>query len=453
MNEKEEVEYIENDELSTYSYISNGFCFEYFVGYEIASLLGYKNTTQIVNSVSKSNQLIFREFPGLKEPELDPRTILITRDGVIEILLKTRKRLTSDVLHILKKFQIETTNKKCLTKEQQTLSAIANAFKTEKIEDQLPVGSYFLDMYFTEYKLVIECDENGHVDRKPCDERERMNFVNGQLNIDDSNWIRYNPDEYDFDISKVIGKIYKKIEECKKLKIEDEKENYFEDEKQKLLRSIKAKEEELIIQKNKLSEVLSKKINQYSLDGKYIKTYNSITEAHLDTSILMPNIVAACRASTNGNYEKSAGNYMWRYYENTTEDIEPIFYAHKKKVAQYSLEGKLIKVFNSVVDAANDIKKFRNRSEIARVCNEEGHSAHGFMWKYIKDNIVEENIPKYSLHNNKNKKIHMYKDDVLIDSFYTISEAAKKTKRSRTAITKYISGKGVNCSGYIWKKD
>jgi hypothetical protein len=39
MNQKEYNNSEENDELSTYSYVNNGFYFEYFVGYEIASLL------------------------------------------------------------------------------------------------------------------------------------------------------------------------------------------------------------------------------------------------------------------------------------------------------------------------------------------------------------------------------------------------------------------------------
>ena len=206
----------ENNELLTYSYISNHICFEYFVGYQIASLVGYKSPHSfITQNISKSNQIIFREYPGPKIPELDPRTILISRDGAIEILLKTRKRISPDVLHLLKEFHIETTNMKCLTKEQQTLSAITNVLKTEKYEDQYKIGSYYLDLYFTEYKIVVECDENGHADRKPYKERERMDYVNKELDIDDSNWIRYNPDENDFDISKMIGRIYIKINEIK----------------------------------------------------------------------------------------------------------------------------------------------------------------------------------------------------------------------------------------------
>ena len=218
MTELQELDFEDDEEntLSMYSYISNHICFEYFVGYQISTLLGYKNPSKtITTNVSKSNQLIFSEYPGPKIPELNPKTILISRDGAIEILLKTRKRISADVLHLLKEFHIETTNMKCLTKEQQTLSAITNAFKTEKFEDQYKIGSYYLDLYFTEYKIVVECDENGHADRKPYKERERMDYVNKELDIDDSNWIRYNPDEKDFDISKMIGRIYIKMKEIK----------------------------------------------------------------------------------------------------------------------------------------------------------------------------------------------------------------------------------------------
>ena len=216
----------EEGELTMYSYINNGYCFEYFVGYEITALLGYKNTNAALTSISKSNKIEFRDYPGVKKPKQDPKTILITRDGAIEILIKTRKRLSADVLHILKTFNIDTTNRKCLTKEQQTLSSIVNVFKTEKYEDQYKIGKYFLDLFFSEYKIVIECDENGHADRKPWKERERMDYVNKTLEITDDNWIRFNPDEFDFDLSRVTGQIYRKIDEIKEEENKRKEEEY-----------------------------------------------------------------------------------------------------------------------------------------------------------------------------------------------------------------------------------
>ena len=246
-DESEEEDEIseEEGELTMYSYINNGYCFEYFVGFEITALLGYKNTNAALTSVSKQNKLEFRDYPGVKKPKQDPKTILITRDGAIEILIKTRKRLTPDVLHILKTFHIETTNRKCLTKEQQTLSPIVNVFKTEKYEDQYKIGKYFLDLFFTDYKIVIECDENGHADRKPWKERERMDYVNKTLEITDDHWIRYNPDENGFDVSKVTGQIYRKIDEIKEKRKEEEYRKLLEEENSK--RPLKKSEKRVMI--------------------------------------------------------------------------------------------------------------------------------------------------------------------------------------------------------------
>lgn len=272
---EEEIE--EEGELTMYSYINNGYCFEYFVGFEITALLGYKKTNSALINVSKQNKLEFRDYPGVKKPKLDPQTILITRDGAIEILIKTRKRLSPDVLHILKEFHIDTTNRKCLTKEQQSLSAITQVFKTEKFEDQFKIGKYYLDLYFKDYKIVIECDENGHSDRKPHKERERMDFVNENLGITDSNWLRYNPDELGFDVLTVIGQIYRKMDEIKdsidgvenNKTVDDEKYLKLLEEKSneylKLLEDNKRKEEEYLklleeLKKNKSST--KKKISE-----------------------------------------------------------------------------------------------------------------------------------------------------------------------------------------------
>ena len=51
----------EENELTTYEYISNGYYFEYFVGFEVAALIGYKNPKDVITkNVSKFNQLAFR---------------------------------------------------------------------------------------------------------------------------------------------------------------------------------------------------------------------------------------------------------------------------------------------------------------------------------------------------------------------------------------------------------
>lgn len=202
--------------LTTYSYISNHIHFEYYIGFEIASLVGYTNTQDAIKRIiSPSNRLLFADYPGIKRPALDPRTILISGDGACELLCRTNKLISPDVHELFKTFGIDSLNKRSLTPAQQNLSMITNIFKTDDIRPEYPIGAYRLDLFFPDYKIIVECDEHGHNDRDPIDERKREEFINTELNISMDNWIRFNPHATDFDISNVIGKIYITINRMK----------------------------------------------------------------------------------------------------------------------------------------------------------------------------------------------------------------------------------------------
>ena len=502
----------EKKELTTYSYISNGLCFEYFIGYEIASLLGYKSPKDtITHNVSKSNQMIFRDYPGVKEPSQDPRVILITRDGAIELLIKTRKRLTPDVLHIFKEFGIDTTNRKCLTKEQQTLSAIANAFKTEKIEDQFKVGSYYLDMYFPEYKIVVECDENGHADRKPYKERERMDYVNKEFDIDDTHWMRYNPDEHDFDISKIIGRIYNRISLAKKEKLEQE---YTEKNESidLITRRCNMCYEEKSMYKNFAKNGSGyrmtckdcfgltgkeKPVKQYNLDGTFVKRYSSVKEAAEKNNLSPSQIARNCRGLT-----KRAGNYMWIFVEEKKKDeitvsqeeskvdesnaeeskkeiimesgtriliidsdddelddetdsesdeekIAAVKYESYRMVAQYNIDGELIQTHESVAEACRCLGQKNKRSLYSAIKN--NFVSFGFVWRYVDNNVINPKIEPVAPFKKYMKPVEIYKDGVLYKTFNCIKEAAKNMKVNLSMCRKFLSGAKKDPANFEWK--
>ena len=165
--------------------------------------------------VDKDNQVLFKDFKGEKVPNMHGKTTLISRKGACQLLVKTRKLVTKDVECIFRECGIESLNKKSLTKEQQTLSPIINLLKRYAPQDQYPVGKYRLDVYFPEYRIVVECDEHGHADRHPEAELERERFVNEELNLSTDNWVRYNPDAWDFDLQRTIRIIIDKIERIK----------------------------------------------------------------------------------------------------------------------------------------------------------------------------------------------------------------------------------------------
>lgn len=92
--------------------------------------------------------------------------------------------------------------------ENQTIGFIENCFngvlniKREKIIDK-----YRVDLYFEDYNLVIECDENNHLDRQVEMEIKRENYILSKGNT----IIRYDPNHKLFELSLVIKEINKII--------------------------------------------------------------------------------------------------------------------------------------------------------------------------------------------------------------------------------------------------
>jgi very-short-patch-repair endonuclease len=88
--------------------------------------------------------------------------------------------------------------------ENQTVGFIENAYNSVfNIKRQYYIGKYRVDLYFINYKIVIECDENNHIDRNRMDEQIRENYLISLGN----KIIHFNPNEINFDLSNVIKKI------------------------------------------------------------------------------------------------------------------------------------------------------------------------------------------------------------------------------------------------------
>jgi len=92
----------------------------------------------------------------------------------------------------------------CMCIENQTIGFIENAYSgILNVKRQYIIGKYRVDLYFIDYKLVIECDENNHDDRDPIQEKNRENYITSLGNT----IIRFNPNESEFDLSNVLRDI------------------------------------------------------------------------------------------------------------------------------------------------------------------------------------------------------------------------------------------------------
>jgi len=90
--------------------------------------------------------------------------------------------------------------------ENQTIGFIENVFKGVIVcKRQFPMGKYKIDLYFPDYRLAVECDENNHVDRDPVLEKIREDYILSHV----IKLIRYNPNTSHFDLSDVIREINK----------------------------------------------------------------------------------------------------------------------------------------------------------------------------------------------------------------------------------------------------
>jgi very-short-patch-repair endonuclease len=88
--------------------------------------------------------------------------------------------------------------------ENQTIGFIQNAYsKMFNVKRQFIFGKYRVDLYFIDHKLVIECDENNHVDRDATREKTREEYL---LSLGNK-IIRYNPNDKSFDLSNVLSDI------------------------------------------------------------------------------------------------------------------------------------------------------------------------------------------------------------------------------------------------------
>ena len=129
----------------------------------------------------------------------------LTLQGLYRFLLKSRK---NKAVILSKELGFEIERIKFVCTETDCIDCIMKAFSGEEMVEQFPVYIFKIDLYFPKYNLAIECDENAHKYRKKADiERE---YIISEI-LDCCTFIRFRPDEKDFNIFNIINEIYSLI--------------------------------------------------------------------------------------------------------------------------------------------------------------------------------------------------------------------------------------------------
>ena len=195
-----------------------------------------------------------------------------------------------------------------------------------------------------------------------------------------------------------------------------------------------------------INDKKSVKVNQYSESGKFIKTHDSMKLASIDTKANSSCISACCR----GADRKMTGGYQWRYFEGSTEDINPFIKAIPnkknnggKRIVQTDIDENEIHIFGSKAEACSELGI--SMKPINKCINNPDHSFKG--WKFRLENPEDLNREKKDLQINKYEL-----DGTYIETFKNIKEVNRVTGIQTSSITMVCQGRHrFKAGGFMWK--
>lgn len=184
--------------------------------------------------------------------------------------------------------------------------------------------------------------------------------------------------------------------------------------------------------------VLKKEISQYTLEGKFIRTWDSIKEA--EEMLNLNSISNVLRGVT-----KYCGNFQWRYYSGDESDIESV-QTKEKSIYQFDLQGNLLKRWSSITEASKEFSNSNSaRVAISNNCLGKTNQSLGYFWSFKN---------KFELRVNKSlSPVAKYNDNgEFIESYTSIKEAAEDNNiKSPSNITNAIKGYQKRCGGFRWR--
>lgn len=132
----------------------------------------------------------------------------LTFEGLLKLLISSRKPETIKVGEKIG-INIETVGFACI--EAETIKCIEDCFFNETILREYIIKPYRVDLYFPEYCLIIECDESAHKRHQVDDRKREEDIISVYPNV---KFIRYRPQEKNFNVFEICGRIHNHIANC-----------------------------------------------------------------------------------------------------------------------------------------------------------------------------------------------------------------------------------------------
>ena len=207
---------------------------------------------------------------------------------------------------------------------------------------------------------------------------------------------------------------------------------------------------------------LKRKVDQYTLEKEYIRTWNSIIDPANGTGIHKSGIRQCC----SGKYSKSKG-FIWKYHEDIIDgeiwkssNIHPGYKVSNMGRVEFE-SGRITygtKELNDyrVVNICGN--RYRVHRLIMMIFNPKDNMKNLFV-NHIDEKPSNNKLDNLEWATNQENIVHsqgipiiqLTKDGKYINEFPFIMDASNKTNLDPSAIVKVCKGKSNTCGGYVWK--
>lgn len=199
---------------------------------------------------------------------------------------------------------------------------------------------------------------------------------------------------------------------------------------------------------NNISNSLSKQVDAYTCDGKYLRTFESGAEADRFYNLYVGTAIECC----NGNILTADNRkYTFRYKGEPFDKFDVFHYKHSKYVYKFNLNGDFIKKYSNATLAGLDIENAHGNvsSTISAVIDNPLKTAYGFYWSST-------GTFDFNMDNYRNRiPIDQYDfDGNKLNTYNSASEACSdigETPKRVNQILRVCRGESSHAHGYIWR--
>lgn len=189
----------------------------------------------------------------------------------------------------------------------------------------------------------------------------------------------------------------------------------------------------------------------YDENGNHLKTVTTLAEAKRYTGESSSTIDTAI---TKHQTTKNGYRYKWKLSTVPEPVKEPKQTAPRSKISQYTLDGKLIHTFNSIIEAAKAFK-LATPNTISNAVNGKTKSTLGFIWRKEGEPFNKHPLPqKLKLLHREIVRVDVYNTDgAFVGNYASISAAAKELGVNAGGLQKCLSGSAGRVGKYVARKE